>query len=379
VELLYRFVRELHTYSRTYATLLEKEDRSKPLEDVRFVFRTDPVVALLTGGRAFAAILLVGAFWIASAWPYGSSALTFVATVCALFSMAPDPSRAARRMTVGFTAGFFAALLFEFFVLPSLTDFVLLSAGLVPVLLAGLYLSTHPKWADAGAGFIIFFTTMLAPSNSMVLNQVAFLNEGGATIMGILVAVLMFETLVPTTGKWLKHRLARQLRHQVVMACFDPLPGLTHRFESGTYELLYRLASTSQEKNAKDQQLLSWMFPVIEIGRAVIHLRQDVGSIPTSQSISDRIQLCIRSTVALFRRPSASARSAAIESVADCAAQLRLAAEAGECPTPVRKVLSRMQTSLHLIRCALLDVETMQIAVAVAPATPLTEGIPHAA
>jgi len=379
VELLYRFVRELHAYSRTYATLLEKEDGPKPPDDVRFVSRTDPIVALLTGGRAFAAILLVGAFWIASAWPYGSSALTFVATVCALFTMAPDPSRAARKMTLGFTAGFFVALLFKFFVLPSLDGFVLLCAGMVPVLMAGLFLSTRPKWADAGAGFVIFFTTMLAPGNPMVLNPVAFLNEGGATIMGILVAVLMFETLVPAAGNWLKHRLARQLRHQVVMACFDPLPGLTHRFESGTYELLYKLASTGQENNAKDQQLLSWMFPVIEIGHAVIQLRHDVASVPMSRTISDRVQHCVSSTVKLFRQPSALARCAAIESVADCVVLLHSAGEAEGCPTLVRTVLRRMQTSLHLIRTALLDEEVMLVTAAVAPAAPLTEGIPHVA
>ena len=379
VELLYRFVRELHAYSRTYAALLEKEAGPKPPDDIRFVTRTDPLVALLTGGRAFVAILLVGAFWIASAWPYGSSALTFVAVVCALFTMTPNPPRAAKGMTLGFSAGFLAALSFKFLVLPSLDGFVLLCAGLAPVLMAGLYLSAHPKWADAGAGFVIFFTTMLAPGNTMQWNPVAFLNEGGATIMGILVAVVMFETLVPTTGGWLKRRLARQLRHQVVMVCFDPLPGLTHRFESGTYELLHKLASIRQEDAARDRQLLSWMFPVAEIGRAIIHLRHDAGSIPASQPVADLVQESIRLTARLFKRPTALARDNAIGCVADTVAQLQLAAGSESCPSATREVLRRMQTSLHLIRTALLDEETILVPTTSAQQPTFQKGIIHAA
>ena len=379
LELLYRFVRELHAYTRTYAALLEKEPQPKPPDDIRFVSRTDPLVALLSGARASAAILLVGAFWIASAWPYGSSALTFVAVVCALFTVTPDPTRAARRMTLGFSAGFLAALLFKFFVLPSLDGFGLLCAGLVPVLMAGLYLATKPDWTDVGTGFVIFFTTMLAPGNTMQLNPVAFLNEGGATILGILVAVVMFEVLVPASGIWLQRRLARQLRHQVVLVCFDHLDGLSGRFESGTYELLHKLASARQGGARNDRRLFSWMFPVVEVGRAIIHLRHDADTIPMSLPVSGLVRQSIQSTAQLFRKPSEAARDAAIECVADSVALLRLAAESELCARPTQEALRRMQTSLHLIRTALLDEETILVATANDPSAHFPGGIPHAA
>jgi len=379
LELLYRFVRELHAYTRTYATLLEREQGPKPPDDIRFVSRTDPLVALLSGARACAAILLVGAFWIASAWPYGSSALTFVAVVCALFTMTPDPPRAARRMTLGFSAGFLAALLFKFFVLPSLDGFGLLCAGLVPVLMAGLYLATRPAWTDAGTGFVIFFTTMLAPGNTMQLNPEAFLNEGGATILGILVAVVMFETLIPASGIWLQRRLARQLRHQVVLACFDPLDGLAGRFESGTYELLHKLDSAGQGGVRDGRQLLSWMFPVVEVGRAIIQLRQDADSTPMAMPVSDRVRQSVQSTAELFRKPSGAARDAAVDCVADSLALLRQAAESRPCAPVTREALRRVQTSLHLIRTALLDEETILVATANDPSAQFPGGIPDAA
>lgn len=379
VELLYRFVRELHAYSKSYARLLEKESGPKPPDDIRFVSRTDPVVALMTGGRAFFAILLVGVFWIASAWPYGASALTFVAIVSSLFAMAPNPPLVVRRMTIGFTAGFFAALLFKFLVMSSLYGFVLLCAGLVPVLMVGLYLCTKPKWVDAGAGFVIFFTTMLAPGNPMQFNPVAFVNEGGAVIMGILVAGTMFETLIPATGSWLKLRWARQMRHQVVMVCFDPLVGLIHRFESGTHDLLYKLVSIRQGSPERDPQLLSSMFPVIEIGRAIIHLRQDADSIRMPLPLSERVQECIKSTACFFRNPSVPHRFAAIECSARAASMLHLEAESESHSSHTLTIFGRMQSSLHLIRTALLDEETDLVATVAGPLVPLSEGIPHAA
>ncbi|HEX2768006.1 MAG TPA: FUSC family protein, partial [Geobacteraceae bacterium] len=52
LELLYRFVRELHDYTCAYASLIAGRQSKGPLDDIRFAFQTDPIVALLTGARA---------------------------------------------------------------------------------------------------------------------------------------------------------------------------------------------------------------------------------------------------------------------------------------------------------------------------------------
>jgi len=375
IELLFRFVQELHAYSRTYATLPEEKQGPKPPDDVRFASRTDPVVALLTGVRVFAAILLVGAFWIVSAWPSGVNALIFVATVSALCAASPDPTRTTKRMIIGHTAGFIAAFVFKFSVMPSLDGFVLLCAGLIPVLMAGLYLYTIPKWADYGIGFVIFFTNMVTPGISMQYNPVVFINDGGALILGVVAAWVMFMTLMPSTGTWLKRRLARQLRHQVIMACFDPPVGLIHRFESSTHELLHKLALTQQ---GPDAQLVTWMFPVIEIGRAIIHVRQDAASIRMSQSLSDNVRNCVLSTAQFFKQPSVLNRQAALECVAHTGETVRLEAESESCCSHTRNVLRRLLASLHLIRTSLLDEETFLAAMVVRPPSAPLGGTPHA-
>ncbi|AJE03505.1 FUSC family protein [Geobacter pickeringii] len=379
VELLHRFVRELHAYTRTYASLPTEVQGPRPPDDVRFAVRTDPMIALLSGGRAFVAIVLLGAFWIASAWPYGSSALMNVAIVSALFATAPDPPRSVSQMVTGFIGGFIAALIFKFLVMPFLDGYVLLSAGMAPFLMAGAYLATRPNLAGIGVGFAISFSLMVSPGNPMQFDPVDFVNDGMATIMGIAAAGIMFKTIVPTNGAWFRRRLARQLRHQVIMACDDPLAGLAHRFESGTHDVLHRLASIRLVGNTRDQCRLTWMFPVIEIGHAVIHLRHDADSVPMPQPLTDRVQECIDATARLFRRPSVHHRDAAIGCVTDAIESIHRETESASCCGHTRSVLRRVLTSLHLIRTALLDEEMMPSVPVAAPSTIFSGGTSHAA
>lgn len=354
VELLHRFLRELHAYTRTYATLPGAVRSPKSPDDIKFAVRTDPLVALVTGGRAFIAILLTGSFWIASAWPHGISALLNAAIVSALFAAAPVPHQAVKEMIKGYVCGFLAALVFKFLVIPSLDGFLLLGTCMAPFLIAGGYLTTRPKLFGMGTGFLIFFTYNITPENLMNFNPIDTVNDGIATVIGLAAAGIMFGTLLPSTGSWLKRRMARQLRHQVVRACFDPLDGLAQRFESGTRDVLHTQAAGQQAWNADDRLLLAWLFSVSEIGRAVVHLRLDAGSLGVCRSLTGSVDGCVISIARLFESPSQRFRDSALACV-----NRALDAIHGEIVSGAPgDALRRVQTSLHLIRTALLDEET---------------------
>ena len=354
VELLYRFLRDLHAYTRTYATLPDREQGPKPPDDIRFASRTDPLLALMSGGRALVGVLLVGTFWIASSWPYGASALMFVAIVSALCSSAPDPPRTAQQMVLGFVLGFLPALMYKFLILPALDGAVLLVASMAPFLLFGSYFANGKKYSGVGAGFLVFFTSMVAPGNSMQFDPVDLMNDGSATIIGVAVAGVMFGTLIPATGLWYRRRQSRLLRHQAVLACLEPLDGLTQRFESGSYDVLHALASTREAP-----QLLGLMFPVLEVGRAVIQLRKDAHSIRILPQLAGLIKQNLNATARLFRAPSAPRRDAALDCVTQAIEAISLEAELGRCDSRGMSVLRRMLTSLHLIRTVLLEEEVI--------------------
>ncbi len=376
IGLLRRFIRELHAFTRTYATLSERGEEPEPPDDICFSTHTDPLVALLIGTRALVSLLLIGLFWIASAWPYGASALTFVAITSAFFGSVPNQKREVRQMIIGHLVSYIIVILYTCFVIPSLDGFALLCAALAPILILGIYISTYPQWAGLGTGLTLFFCMVLAPTNPMVFNPVGVINDGGAAILGTVVVGLVFMTLAPATGEWHKRRMADRIRRQVVRACSDPLSGLISRFESANCDLLHRLDVTSHLERDGNARFVEWMFSVREIGRAIIHLRGDAAMIQAPGPVSDRVRESVRSTARLFERLSAQRRQEAIESVTMAIDAIHDEAASESAGHRKREILRRLLGSLHLIRTALLDDETaLAAAIGSAPDHAAMEGI----
>ncbi len=360
LELLQRFSREIHDYIVTYASLMTERDDVTPVDDEeRFAFRSDPAVALLTGARAMVVILFVAAFWLASAWPYGLSAVMMAAIGSSLFAPAADPALAIKMGLFGVLAAFITAFMCKFFVMTFLHGFWLLCAGMIPFMLVGPYLSLNPKLATMGLGYCTMFCFMTSPANTMQFDPVQYVNFGSALMLGLAAAAVIFSTFAPVTGAWFKSRTARLLQRQVETACFGALPGLIHRFESGTRDILQRLAATQNLQDAHDRNILDWMFVVLEIGRAVIHLRLGTESVFLTPSSLDSLNKTICSTASLFKRPDARCYGAVLESVEESIANILLELEREYLTDDSRDALQRMLTSLHLIRTSLLDEETI--------------------
>lgn len=359
VELLNRFIRELHDYTRTYAFLETDRHNSSQPENILFASRTDPTVALLAGMRAFVVVLLVAAFWIASAWPNGASAVMMAAIGSSLFAPAPDPARAVKMGVLGTMAGFIAAILCKFCILTSLDGFGLLCVGMIPFMLAGPYLTLSPKLAGVGLGYSTMFCFMISPTNWMQYDPMGFINFGISLMLGLTSAAIIFATLMPVTGSWLKRRTSRLLCRQAEMACFGALPSLTSRFESSTRDILRRLATKQVVQDSHDRDILDWVFIVLEIGRSIIHLRQDAESIPLSQSLIESVKNTIQSTAYLFKRPNGQHHGTALEYAENSIKTILVELDREGLCGHSREVLRRMLTSLHLIRTSLLDDETI--------------------
>ena len=359
LELVIRFDRELHDYTKTYASLVGEQNSMEPPEDIRFVSRTDPVVALLTGARSIVVVLSMATFWIASAWPNGASAVMMAAIVSAVFAPASDPALAVKTALVGTLAGFMAAFVCKIFILTTMDGFGLLCAGMVPFMLVGPFVTLNPKLAAVGLGYSAMFCFMVSPINMMQYDPVSFINFGTALMLGAAAAAVIFATFAPVTGGWLKRRTACLLRRQVEMTCVAPLPGLANRFESSTRDILQRLASQQIVRDSYDRTILDWMFIVLEVGRATIHLRQDAESVSLPQPMIDSVKKAIQSTARLFRRPNAQRLEAALEHVESSIEAILLESNRQGLREHSRDTMRRMLASLHLIRTSLLDDETI--------------------
>lgn len=357
VELIRRLALEIHDYTRAYTT---KSEEHGPLrsEDLHFASRTDPAVALLNGIRAMFTLFLVSMFWIGTSWQYGNVAVMSVAIGCSLFAPAPDPTKALKGGIIGHAIGFPAAFICKFFILPHLSGFGMLCAVLVPFLLVGPLLAMSSKTANYSLAYSVMVCFMLAPSNSMQYDPMYMVNFGNALILGLTAAAVMFAIFLPLTGSWFKHRIPKMLRWQVLKACSASLSGLEHRFESSTRDLLQKIAAGHSAQNPPDQSSLDWMFLALEIGRAVIHLRQAVQNISQPLPLKE-VNKSIALIQQLFQNPTACNHAAAITGVEDAIDTIRLQQHRKTVGQFPYGELHQVMTSLHFIRMTLLDDETV--------------------
>ncbi|WDD94437.1 FUSC family protein [Burkholderia sp. FERM BP-3421] len=362
-ELLYRFIADLHAYSATYASLASSShERERWIE--RYEPRTNPTAALIAGVRTAIVVLVLGWFWIATAWPSGVMLVLNAAAVCALASSTPHPTRMSAQMGFGTTLAVLMGLLLMFGVYPHIDGFVMLCAALVPFLSIGIFMSVRPKLAGYGMGYLIFFCTLAGPENVTHYDPTGFMNDALALILSMLVSAVAFAVLFPPAGPWLKRRLFADLRHQAVAACRARLAGLRTRFESGARDLMFQAHGLAADQPGTQRDALRWMFAVLETGNAVIDLRNELATLPPDPRYAATmpwrraIDVARDAVAALYAQPASARFDRALAATIDAIASTQQALATFEPPREERRRLQRILSHLHFIRTALLDPES---------------------
>ncbi|MDX1803073.1 MAG: FUSC family protein [Alcanivorax sp.] len=273
-ELVTRVAEELHDYAAALAVLASPG--RKPLlqrhQHVDFEPGNDRLGALLAGLRVVTVMLAMAAFWLATAWPHGATAMLLTAIFSGLFASAPNPGAMVRNITLGFAIGMSLAFVCLFFVLSRMDGFALMVSGVVPFLLPGLYLMARPWRPGLGMGWVLGFVYILNLNNGMTFDPVFFVNEALSQMAGVLVVGVMFSLFGNASASlWLRQRLLQRLRDQVARAGQAPLPGLKARFESASRDLLMQMV---MHAGGGDRRLLGWALAVHETGRALIDVRE---------------------------------------------------------------------------------------------------------
>lgn len=229
----------------------------------------DPLFGLLAAVRAFAAVLAVSGFAIATGWSNGGFAIVFTAVATLIFAARDDLAPAlARDNAIGTSLMAVVAGALYFGVLPALTTF--------PALLALLFvLFTALGFMQAGTWHPIVFLAMsisalpmLGLGNPPSYDASAYFNLCLAIIAGNLAGVVFFAVL-PVPGPQLRMRrfLARslhELRREMRRAKASPPGAWSRRLER-------RLEAIPAEASlAEAGALLS----LLAVGQAVIRLKR---------------------------------------------------------------------------------------------------------
>ncbi|SOE57376.1 Uncharacterized membrane protein YccC [Burkholderia sp. OK233] len=381
-ELLYRFIDDLHAYAATYASLaVDTHERERWIE--RYEPKTNGIAAGVAGLRAAIVMIVLGAFWIATAWPSGSTLTLDAAAVCALASASPNPKRTAFQMAAGTLVASVMGMIAVYGVYPHIDGFPLLCAALTPFLLLGVFMTTRPALAGYGVGYCIFFCFLAGPDNLIHYDPSGTINDAIALVLSMLVCAIAFAVLLPPSTPWLRNRLLMDLRRQVALASRAGMRRVRSRFESGARDLMSQINALAQNEPELKRDTLRWLFSVLEVGNAMIDLRGEVAALPRdaryAKSMPWRVTLrAMRDSVtALFERPRADRFDRALAATTDAIAAVQLMLATFTPPREDRHRLQRILSQLHFIRTALLDPQS--------PLEPLmsgradaSEGVRHA-
>lgn len=358
-ELLLRFTGDMLHYTESYASLARPGTRP-PRPAPRYVAHADPISAVIAGLRGAAALLVVSAFWVATAWPSGPNAAILACVFCCLFATAPAPLLAMRGLSLGFVWGLLAAFVCAFVVLPPLDGFALLAAAMAPFIMVGVKLMTRPKTAGIGVGYLLMFGNIVGIENVTRFDPAGLFNDGIASLAGALAATLAFALLVPAENRRLRLHMVRSLRRRTLLACNAGLDGLRHRFENSTRDLLGQLLQGANRASGEDRALLARALSVLETGHAIIDLREAAAIGTLSVGSRAALHACVRAVARLFQKPDALRRAHAVEGVARAAARIEHALGESGLDSAERAALMRGRVGLHLLRTLLLDDETYE-------------------
>jgi uncharacterized membrane protein YccC len=358
-ELLYRFVDEWIRYSETYASLARRKPEAGQRSAGRYVSKTNGFVVAFTFARSAVVMAVAGWFWIATDWPSGGLAVIGAALACALTSTAPNPSKMAVQMAVGAVLATMTGYLFTCYVYPNIDGFPLLCAMLAPVLALGAFIASRKRAAGYGIGFSVFFCLLAGPDNVVTYAPDLLINNGIAITASLLLAAIIFAVVFPADMPWLTRRIKGDLRAQVVSACKDELPGLNQRFQSSTHDLTSQLRMLLTRRSRRRRDALRWMLVTLEVGHAVIDLRNEAARAGYAQALHSRWSSSLAQTcddlARLFERPDARGLELALVSVRSATWVAQDVLETVHADRDKRHDLQRILSCLHFIRTALLD------------------------
>lgn len=304
--LLQRFAGELRDFTMTEDSLRGKQLHGS-VERVHFRRGNDWVGATVAVLRTFLTMAALSAFWLASGWTFGSSAMLLATIFSGLLAASPNPLTAAAHTLYGYAAGMLAAFVVVYGLLPGSDGFPMLIAATAGFMLIGPYLSTRDTLPGVGAGYTLGFVYILALKNPMVYDPTHFLNDAIAQVAGLALSGVAFVFVPKVTGTgWQRARQLRRLRAQVTLAATEPLPGLAYRFESVSRDLFQQVVTHTRPDSDESRNLLAWGLAVQESGRAVLELRQDLAAGGLAPATREAGHAALQAVAHLYRQPDAA-------------------------------------------------------------------------
>ncbi|MHA6205880.1 FUSC family protein [Dyella soli] len=304
--LLRRFVDELRDFVVLEASLRETHGPlGGSVERVDFKRANDILPPVVTVIRTFLTMITLSVFWLATAWPFGPSALLLATVFSGLLATSPAPVKGVVYTWISYATGLIAGYIVVFHLMPGSDGFLMMFLVTAPFLLIGPYLTTRSATLPGmGPGYTLGYVYILALKNPMTYAPERFINDAIASLLGLMVtgaAFMIIPTVIGTA--WLRQRQLRQLRRQVSFAATAPMAGLLYEFESANRDLFHQMVQFTKPGSQESRDSLAWGLAVHDSGRAVIELRQDMTHADLPSPLQEAMRRAVLAVGALYDEP----------------------------------------------------------------------------
>lgn len=269
-------------------------------------FHRDHLAAAINGLRVFFAVILAGAFWIASAWPSGSFMLIQFAVGCGLFSTAPHPENVAMSFLKGVVTAVVASYVCSYYFLTQTNDFIPFALAHAVFLIPGAMLQLNPRLLPSALAYCVFFIINEQPVNPMVFDALNFFNNALATIVGGLFSSMAFILFIPANPRLARRYVILRMRQELrQMAESEPIPP-AWQWQTRNFDRVNRLANPSNPAADLSDEWYEGGLGALHLGDEVLRLRRLLldGDLP------DRARALAQSAIGAFdqiiARPAAA-------------------------------------------------------------------------
>ncbi|MBZ6078110.1 FUSC family protein [Microvirga puerhi] len=235
----------------------------------------DVTLALVAGAISVTAVLTTSAFWIASGWSNGSSAVIFSGVICSILASLDDPASAAGNFLRMTLLSAIAAAIYLLAIFPTVDDFTSLVMVLLPFYLPFGILLAQPSIGTKVTPLGLNLVAFLGLTNTTTQADFAsFLNSTLALLSGISVGILMFRLLRPLGVDWTIRRIRRGiLRDLQVLASGEGSFDRAH-FASRMFDRINALFSRVDIIQPNQQRLMRGALTALRVGFNLLTLRR---------------------------------------------------------------------------------------------------------
>jgi len=363
-ELLQRLADELHAYAVTYSSVNYNEHKSATEEMVappKLEMHFDPVAVALAGVRGTLTLGIMTALWLLTDWRSGIEAITIGVITSTLFATSPSPNQTIKQFMVGAIIGTILAYICNFHLITQAQGFLMLALAVTPTILFASWLTTKPSIAVVGSGIFIVFLMHIGFNSAYNANPVTFINDAIADLLAVLVSGVMYGLIDISSSAWSRRRIASTLRGLIVSACRSPLLMKRVQLENAAFDLVQRAGSAQRVAQEQDRLVIDWLLSTLEIGHAVIALRELKPEI-NHPYFSELLLTSLEAIAALYETPTEGLRIKALKAIENAIENIATDISTDiAMPEAAHQLRRQALSMLHFIHSALLDKESVLV------------------